>query len=106
MNLTKRVKHQERTVAVDLGGRRQPGSGSAWYAKGDVKTPKYLVECKQTEKKSYSLQLETIRKIEGEAAMAGREALLQVTFIEPGRQSQYMVVPYHLFLQLTGEGDE
>lgn len=106
MNRTKRVKHQERTVALDLGGKRQPGSGSAWYAKGDVKTPKYLVECKQTEKESYSLKLSILRKIEEESCRAGKEALLQVTFIEPGRQSQYMVVPYHLFLQLTGEGGE
>jgi len=36
---------QEQSVAETLGGRRQPGSGSSDYAKGDVKQANFLIEC-------------------------------------------------------------
>lgn len=97
----KRVWVQETRVAADLGGRRQPGSGSQWHSKGDVSTPTYLVECKQTDKGSYGLKLDTLRKIEREAAAAGKEPLFQVEFHGTGRIDQYVVISYGTFLSLT-----
>ena len=37
---------QEKDVAKILGGKTVMASGSLWQAKGDVRTSKYLVECK------------------------------------------------------------
>lgn len=61
--LTKRVRRQnvkksrvhERAAATRFGGRVQPGSGSQWHSKGDVKSDRFLISCKRTDKESYRL---------------------------------------------------
>ena len=76
---------QERRVARALSGRRQPGSGSSMYAKGDVKQRsseafdlnRFLIECKQTKNASLSVKAEWLSKITQEAMAAGLEPALQ-----------------------------
>lgn len=80
----RRSKIQEARAARDFGGRTQPASGSQWHSKGDVRTPKWLIECKTTTKNSYSLKAETWRKIETEAMLDGRDALMEIEFIDWG----------------------
>lgn len=106
MSGAKRVKVQEKRVAEDLGGRRQPGSGNQWHAKGDVKSPEFLIECKQTDKLSYRLERAVLDKIETEAILAGKQALLQVEFHTPKGVDSYVVMSYDLFLQLAREKGE
>lgn len=57
----------EKSVAADLGGRVQPGSGATSFAKGDIRLANFLLEHKFTDAASYSLRLETFEKIESEA---------------------------------------
>ncbi len=71
-------QHQEKRLAKKLGGRRQPGSGCVPGLKGDVKSADFLVECKKTDHASHILTLKVLRKIDQEAALEGKEPLLEV----------------------------
>lgn len=105
---------QEKRIAKALGGKRQPGSGSSPYAKGDViqKSPaghsltKFLIECKQTKHKSLSIKGEWLTKISREAMAAGKEPALQFeikgnedTFVE----GDWIAVPLSVFKRLLEE---
>jgi hypothetical protein len=73
---------QERRVAEELGGRTQKGSGSQWFAKGDVRVPGHIrIECKTTSQRFYSLKLKDLQKIRKEALSGMDEDwALQVQF--------------------------
>lgn len=75
-----RSKVQEKEVASALGGRVRPNSGATLYAKGDVLTPLFLVEAKTTERKSFSLTQDLLKKIESEAFAEGKDPLMIVRF--------------------------
>lgn len=68
---------QEKQIAKETGGRRQPMSG-AGYHKGDVKTKLHLIEIKFTDKKSYALNRDTMKKIFYEATYEDRIPYLQI----------------------------
>jgi hypothetical protein len=65
-------RKQEDRTARDFGGRRQPGSGSRWSNKGDVRTPTLLIENKWTGSKSITLKALDLEKICDEAVAEGR----------------------------------
>lgn len=65
--------------------------------KGDVKTERFLVECKFTDKTQYVLKLDTLNKIAKEALQAGREPLLSLDIYG----KQFFVVPREVFLELV-----
>lgn len=75
MIMTKQVKKksqkQENQVAFDLGGKVTIASGALYFQKADVRTDKYLVECKYTDKGFYSLTTKTWEKIRSEAIKDG-----------------------------------
>ena len=60
---------QENKSAKVLGTRTTPGSGNKWYAKGDSGNSNILVENKFTFKKSYSVKLETLKRLESQAGI-------------------------------------
>lgn len=72
-------KKDEKDTAVRLKGRRQPGSGNTLFAKGDVKTEKFLISNKSTEKKQFSLRLSDWVEIENQALKEGREPLMVIS---------------------------
>ena len=63
----KRSQKQEKKVAEQFNGRQVIASGSLWFADSDVRTDKFLIECKTTEKEYYSLTSKVWEKIEKEA---------------------------------------
>jgi hypothetical protein len=67
----KKFQKQEQRLADDLGGRKQKGSGSKRFNKGDVRMPELLTEAKRTDKRSISIKLEYVRKITEEAQAYG-----------------------------------
>lgn len=72
MNAKKRLSvNQERSVAKDLKAKLTPASGALWGAKGDVRSAKFLVECKATEANYYSLSKRVWLKIAEEALKDG-----------------------------------
>ena len=71
-SVKKKSAGKEKSIAKELGGKAQPGSGNQFNAKGDVKLDDYLIEHKYTDKKSYSLNKDTFKKIEREAQEVGK----------------------------------
>lgn len=53
--------------AKEFGGSVNKSSGNQWYKPGDVTTDLFLIDSKQTEKKSYSISIKTWEKLYGEA---------------------------------------
>ena len=71
MKVKKKSQLQEKSVAKDLDAKTVIASGALWGSKGDVRHDDFLVECKTTEKKSYSLTMKVWEKIEKEAIKDG-----------------------------------
>jgi len=95
--IKKKSKAQESRTAKEFGGKATPASGALDGAKGDIKTPYFLIENKFTDKKSYSLKLETWDKIAKEAIKESlRYPLMQIDI--QGRQ--LVVVEKYVFLDM------
>lgn len=77
---------QEEWIARKYGGRRSRSSGAADNDAGDVRTDKYLIECKVTGRPTApakSTLLKTFEKIADEAYSEGREPLVALRFFNP-----------------------
>jgi len=61
-----------------LGLGKVKASGSLWYSPGDGKSSIFLVDSKQTEKKSYAVSMKTWDKLYEEALFAQRLPLLSL----------------------------
>lgn len=78
----KRSKAQEKQMALRIGGHVTPGSGNQ-AIKGDVRKPKVVrIECKTTQKKSFSVTQKMIDKIEEAALPHGETPALVIEFID------------------------
>lgn len=74
-----RSQAQEKRVAKAIGGRRQPQSGAGVFAKNDVRSERYLVECKRTNNRSQiTVKLSDLAQVEREAALDGRMPVMQL----------------------------
>lgn len=69
---------KEKSDAKEFTGKRVKGSGNRWYSPGDVKTNEFLIDSKQTDKKSYSLNIDTLDKLYEEALFSYRIPLLSI----------------------------
>ncbi len=63
---------QEKKIAKEFRGKTVSGSGRG-FIKGDVDLKDYKIECKQTEKESYTLKLSTLQKIKREASLEDKK---------------------------------
>jgi Holliday junction resolvase len=82
----RRPRRQEKKVARELGGSRQPGSG-AFGLKGDVRRRSasfpMLIECKRVSgKESIRIELGVLAKISSEAGQTGAYPALEIQFDE------------------------
>lgn len=98
---------QEHRIANRTGGKRVPGSGSSPFAKGDVRLPEWLVECKKTEHGSLSVKKSWLVKISREAVAIQKEPALAIE-IQGGPQDavcerDWVLIPARLFKKLTEE---
>jgi len=73
----RRSQAQEKKSALAHGGKRQPGSGSGWARKGDVRTKSTLIENKRTDARQITLKADHLEKIWFEAWSEGRRPLLE-----------------------------
>lgn len=90
--MKKRSEEQEKRVARLQGGRVTPASGALSGAKGDVRQRgRHRIECKYTTKKSYSIKLDELLKIEGEAS-AGELSLLHLEFQGVSPSKRYVIL--------------
>lgn len=100
----KRAKKQERLLASRVGGRLTPASG-AKSEKGDVRVKGVMrIEAKTTQKKSFSVTLEMIQKIEEAALTCDEMPVLIIEFIdEQGRPIKEVAVMPTYVLDSIGE---
>lgn len=102
----KRSQDQEKRAARRYGMRRQPGSGARDGAKGDLRAPgKRRAELKETIKKSFSLKLDVLMKIEREAAGA-EDPLLEIEFQGVFPHKRYVVLPDHAYESMINRLEE
>jgi len=80
--MVKRWELKEKNDRAILGGKRTPGSGNKWSAPGDIKSGDFLVECKDTEKKSYSISKARWTKIANEALFSYRLPMMSIRIQE------------------------
>ena len=73
-------KRQELRVAKEVGGKRQRGSGSKDFHKGDVKSLELLIESKRTDKESMSVKKEWLVKIFQESFAYKKIPALSIEF--------------------------
>jgi hypothetical protein len=104
VNNRKRSIHQEKRLASELGGRTQPGSGAMWHMKGDVITDRLFVEAKLTDKKQYTLKLETLEKVAAQAPISGKIPTMIVTF-ELARRD-FAIIPKEDLMLLLEESSQ
>lgn len=71
-------KKHEKDDAKTFSGYRQRGSGNNWYAPGDVKNSDFLIEDKQTDKKSYSVSLKVWNKLYEDALFSYKMPILSL----------------------------
>lgn len=69
---------KEKSDSKSFGGNRVKASGSLWYAPGDVKTDKYLIDSKDTSKKSFSLSKKALDKLREEGLFSYRIPLMSI----------------------------
>jgi hypothetical protein len=80
----RRSLKQEVEVAEMFGARTQPGSGNQAGAKGDARKKGELrLEMKYTTGDSYSLRLDDLQKIAGEAGI-GERPIMVLDYLEQG----------------------
>ena len=61
-----------------LRGKQQVASGSKPHWKLDVSSENYLVECKLTDKKSFSITKTLLEKVRREAAKEGKMGVVEL----------------------------
>jgi hypothetical protein len=96
-------RRQERRLAKDLGGRRQPGSGCFEGRKGDVKLDDFLIEAKRTDKHSLGLKVAWLKKIDAEAAAMMKTPAIAIEFgaMPNGVPAQWVLLPGSTFKNLV-----
>lgn len=103
MNTRKYAKRQEQTLAQMLNAKRQSNSGATPFQKGDVKSKRFLIECKTCidSKKSFAIKKEWLDKIKEEAFAMGREYGVLAFNFGPGEKN-YFVLDEKTFFEMVG----
>lgn len=95
-------QRQEKRAANELDGKVQTGSGNKWFAKADVKTKSELLECKTTERESYSLKLADLKLHKLQAMKEGLTPVWQIEI----RGFKVAVVDWDLYVALRQKTEE
>lgn len=85
----RRSQKQEKSVAKDMGAKTVVASGAMWSAKGDVRSDKFLIECKTTEKDFYSITTKVWEKISLEADKDGMR--IPLLFVDLRDKDRFVV---------------
>lgn len=91
-----RSSAQEKQVAKATGGQQTPNSGATMWAKGDVLTKQFLLECKtkMTHSDSISIKKEWFDKNKQECMLTGKPYEAVVFNFGPGEQNHYIIDEY------------
>ena len=97
--MQKKWQKKEKRDAKDFKGIRTPRSGGFWSFAGDVESDKFLIECKQTDKKGYRLTLDKWNKASHEALMSGKTPIMSLQI----QDQELVVISKFDFLELLTE---
>lgn len=86
----------ESKVASDLNTHPVVGSGNTDFQKGDVVDSHWFIDCKYTDKESYSVKNSLREKYEEKAALEGRDFVMALNL----NGKKYAVVDYDTFIQM------
>ncbi len=102
MNVKKKSQLQEKQVAKDLSAEVVIASGALWGSKGDVRSDKFLVECKTTDKSYYTLSVPTWQKIEKEAVKDGLRIPVMCIELKPANSTDKCKFALIRYLDMAG----
>lgn len=86
-------------MAEKVKGHRRPGSGNQPMFPGDVVHGKYLIECKTTDKDSFTVSRKLLEKIMGEASSVNKEWMVVIDT----SQGSFAVMDFAMAVELIGE---
>lgn len=93
-------KKQEYQTAKDYGGTVTPGSGNKWQRKNDVRLTDTSIECKITERGSFSLRLSDLERAEALALTENRDMRFKVSFVDSNKKwHSYVLMPEEDYLR-------
>jgi hypothetical protein len=99
----KKSNKQEMTLAQRVGGKTQAGSGNQWHSRGDVQDKEYLIECKYTQKKSFSISVKLWQEITDKAfTMGGKTPAVEILLGEGQENLKLIVLSEDDYLELRG----
>jgi hypothetical protein len=90
-------RKKEKSDAKSFFGHRTPRSGGLWNCPGDVKTDDFLLDCKHTDKKSFSVSEQIMNKVHMEALKSSKIPGLSV---ELGDGNEFIVLRKQDFLTI------
>lgn len=104
----KRSKRHETRLAKELGGKRLPASGAKPYGArdlntsgADIKTERFMVQHKGTERDSIGVKREWLHELTVEAKRRYKQPMLIVTFEKETRfPSEWVAIPKDVFLRM------
>lgn len=101
-------KQQEKKVAKVVSGKRQVNSGATAFAKGDVVTNKWLIECKTKIKdcSSFTIKEDWLLKNEEEAFAMGKNNSALCFDFGPSANKRYYVISERMFEILKNYSEE
>ncbi len=95
--MIKQWRKKEIKDAKDFGGKLTKGSGNYWSKPGDSKTKDFLIESKQTDKNSYSLNIFKWNKLSEESLFSFRLPLMSIKI----KDTELVVLSKQDFIKLT-----
>ena len=96
----KKWKQKEKKDAKSFGTRPMPRSGGLWFAKGDSRNDKFLIESKHTIHKGFTITGKLWEKLEKEGLLNERIPLLSV---ELGSGAELVILDKNDFIELSDE---
>jgi hypothetical protein len=87
--MKKQWQNKERKDAVAFEARRTPRSGGLWFAKGDSKSDKYLIENKTSKYECFRITTNLWKKISREALLNQRVPVVSIEF---GKDKMELVI--------------
>lgn len=100
-----RWKKQEKEAAKSIGGATTPGSGSG-SIHGDVRKKRaFRVECKATNKASFSLTRAMVDKLQKAALQSSELPMILVDFVDDRGKVEHSlcVLPRYAYEMIAGE---
>lgn len=105
----KRGDNHEAEVAVRVGGKTQPGSGSGPFQsiKGDVTSENFLYQCKLTDKARFTLSESVLAEINRQAKVQGKfpAVVVKMEAIKEPTPQEWVCIPMEVWRGLSTTQD-